>query len=55
MDGTTQTGFIAEIFDWAKKLFTSPISPYNLILILGLFAILGFLWNTVLLQLRNEI
>jgi hypothetical protein len=54
-DGTTSTGFVAEIFGWAKKPFNSQGSALNWILFVGLLVIAAWMWNTVLLRLRNDL
>jgi hypothetical protein len=51
----TTSGFVGEIFHWLQQPFNSSGSAFNWILFVGLIAIAMFLWQTVLLQLRNEI
>lgn len=51
----SNTGFITEIIGWAKQPFNSKGSVLNWILFVGLLIIAAWMWNVVLLQLRNEI
>lgn len=51
----TNTGFIAEIFGWAKQPFNSNGSAFNWVLFVGLLIIAAWMWNIVLLQIKNEI
>lgn len=51
----TKTGFIAEVTNWAKQPFQSGGSAFNWILFVGLLIIAAWMWNIVLLQIKNEI
>jgi len=51
----TETGFVAEILGWARKPFDSGGSALNWILFVGLLIIAAWMWNVVLMQIKNDI
>jgi len=51
----SQTGFVQETINWAKRPFNSQGSAFNWILFVGLLIVAAWMWNHVLLSLAEEV